>query len=246
MKEIVTLAIAGTLKKCAFTHPAEEITNLTVIGVIDARDIRFMRDSMPILKVVDLGGVTILGYSGGAGTLYGSSISYLVDEMPETSFFNLKRLKGKTSLVSVILPSDLTSIGAWGFSDCSGLTGTLTLPSGITSIGMAAFSGCSGLTGALTLPSGITSIGFATFAACSGLTGVLTLPSGLTDIEDYAFSGCSRLTKITNLNPVPVAISATVFDKVKKSTCVLKVPANSVSLYQAAAVWKDFKIRAIE
>jgi uncharacterized repeat protein (TIGR02543 family) len=110
----------------------------------------------------------------------------------------------------------------------------------LTSIGDYAFYGCSGFTGTLTLPAGLTSIGTDAFAECSGLTGALTLPSGLTSIEDYAFYYCSGLTEITNLNPVPITINTNVFDGVNKFACVLKVLATSLSLYQNAAVWKDF------
>ena len=69
------------------------------------------------------------------------------------------------------------------------------IPSGVTSIGTEAFSDCSGLTGSLTIPSGVTSIGNNAFRGCSGLTSV-EIPSGVTSIGDYAFFGCSKLTKV--------------------------------------------------
>ena len=88
----------------------------------------------------------------------------------------------------------VTSIGAWAFKDCSGLTGSLTIPDGVTSIGNLAFSGCSGLTGRLTIPDSMTSIGWGAFRGCTGLTGELRIPNSVTNIGYDAFRGCSGLT----------------------------------------------------
>ena len=49
--------------------------------------------------------------------------------------------KNCTALKAVILPSTLTSIGAWAFSGCDSLT-SITIPTSVTSIGERAFSGC--------------------------------------------------------------------------------------------------------
>lgn len=91
------------------------------------------------------------------------------------------------------LPSGLTSISAYAFSECSGLT-SLKLPSGLTSIGYHAFAYCSGLT-SLQFPSNLNSIGDDAFAGCTGLTS-LQLPSGLTSIGSAAFAYCSGLTSL--------------------------------------------------
>jgi hypothetical protein len=50
-----------------------------------------------------------------------------------------------------------------------------------------------------------------------------------------------RLTSITNLNPVPQTIDASVFELVTIANITLLVPASSISAYQSAAVWRDFK-----
>ena len=99
-----------------------------------------------------------------------------------------------SGLTSVTLPAGITTIGSSAFYGCSGLT-SLNLPASLTEIGMTAFKGCSGLT-SLTLPAGITSIGSSAFYGCSGLTS-LTLPAGITEIGECAFYGCSGLTSVT-------------------------------------------------
>lgn len=91
------------------------------------------------------------------------------------------------------LPSGLTSISAYAFSQCSGLT-SVSLPSGLTSIGAFAFEGCIGLS-SLQLPSGLTSIDMGAFEGCSGLTSV-SLPSGLNVISSGTFAGCYNLKSV--------------------------------------------------
>ena len=71
-----------------------------------------------------------------------------------------------------MIPSDgsVTSIGAYAFYGCSGLT-SITIPSSVTSIGNSAFYNCSGLT-SITIPYRVTSIGVYAFYGCSGLATV--------------------------------------------------------------------------
>ena len=51
----------------------------------------------------------------------------------------------------------VTSIGAWAFWVCSGLT-SLEIPNSVTSIGNAAFADCSGLT-SVEIPNSVTKVG---------------------------------------------------------------------------------------
>ena len=90
------------------------------------------------------------------------------------------------------IPSNVTSIGEWAFSGCSG---SITIPSSVTSIGNYAFSGSSGLT-AVIIPNSVTSIGEYAFQNCSGLTSI-TIPSSVTSIGEGAFRGCCGLTSIS-------------------------------------------------
>jgi len=60
-----------------------------------------------------------------------------------------------------------------------------------------------------------------------------------------AFRDCNNLQLITNLNPIPLAISSNVFEGVNQSDCILEVPASAVAAYQNAEVWKEFSIVGI-
>ena len=92
----------------------------------------------------------------------------------------------------------MTSIGAYAFSCCRGLT-NITIPNSVTSIGIGVFWGCSGLTGSLTIPNSVTSIGEYAFYNCSGLTNI-TIGNSVTVIERSAFWDCFGLTEINVLS----------------------------------------------
>ena len=154
-----------------------------------------------------------------------------------TKWIGKSAFEGCSDLTSVTIPNSVTSIGNYAFYDCTGLT-SVEIPNSVTSIGETAFSGCSGLT-SVTIPSSVTSIEYGTFSGCSSLASV-TIPNTVTSIGTGAFSGCSSLTSITNYATTPQTIYSSVFSGVDKSTCVLNVPKESVSLYQAANVWKEF------
>ena len=100
----------------------------------------------------------------------------------------------RADITAVNIGANVTAIGNYAFSDCTGLT-EVTIGSSVISIGNAAFWYCTELT-SVTIPDGVTSIGNSAFSACSRLTGVI-IPDGVTSIDDYAFSGCRGLTEVT-------------------------------------------------
>ncbi len=152
--------------------------------------------------------------------------------------------KDKTTLIqypggkqgAYTIPNNVTSIGDGAFGNCSSLT-SVTIPNSVTSIGSGAFGNCSSLT-SVTIPNSVTSIGNQAFSGCTGLTSV-TIPNSVTSIRNGAFWNCSSLTSITCEAVTPPTLSNT-FSGVDKSTCVLYVPAGSVSAYKYADEWKYF------
>lgn len=158
------------------------ITNLKLLGKIDARDFYFMRDSMPALSKLDLAKVNIKAYGDNAA-----------QKIPDFAFFNVTTYIAKTSLTSIILPTNLISIGLCSFRECAGLSGELVIPGTVTEIGMSSFVNCTGLTGNLVIPNSVSRIKDGAFRDCSGLNGNLILPNSLKYIEAYAFYNCSQL-----------------------------------------------------
>lgn len=99
-----------------------------------------------------------------------------------------------SGLTSVTIPNSVTSIGNYVFYGCSGLT-SVSIPNSVTSIGEDAFHDCRGLT-SVEIPNSVTSIGYQAFLGCSGLTSI-TIPNSVTSIGNFAFEDCSSLASVT-------------------------------------------------
>ena len=142
------------------------------------------------------------------------------------------------SLTSVTIPNSVTTIGSYTFWYCSGLT-SITIPNSVTSIGSSAFSNCSGLT-SVTIPNSVTSIGERAFADCSSLTSV-TIGSGVQTIRSSAFANCQELTDVyCHAESVP-STEGNAFSGSYIEYSTLHVPEASISAYQTAEPWKNFK-----
>ena len=109
----------------------------------------------------------------------------------------------------------------------------------ITRIGNDAFYSCVGML-SVEIPNTVTSIGDTAFGECQYLASV-TIPSSVTSIEDYAFTECYNLRDVTCLAITPPTLYGQgVFEQNTYTSCILKVPAESVSDYQEAYVWSNF------
>ena len=136
------------------------------------------------------------------------------------------------TLLSIILPNSVKTIGESAFDDCSGLT-SITIPNSVTSIGNYAFCDCSGLT-SIEIPNSVTSIGNYAFRLCEGLTSI-EIPSSVTSIGNDAFYGCGGLTSVTIGNSVTI-IGDYAFEDCRGLTSIT-IP-NSVTIIGGSA-FKD-------
>ena len=226
----IKLEEAGTLPSKIGDTKKYKITNLKIMGEINGTDLCFIREMAGSdregwrtegkLATLDLSGAKIVR---GGGIYYNSVNCYTSDDVIGNYAFS-----GCRSLTSLILPSNVTSIGYSAFYGCIRLT-SLTLPSSVTSIGSSAFEACYGLF-SLTLPSSVTEIGESAFRGCSGLTS-LTLPSSVTSIGKSAFEGCSGLTSIYVSWESPLSIDASTFKDANTGKCILYVPKGTYDDY---------------
>ncbi len=191
----VNVTVSGTLSSLISSQERGVITHLTVTGNIDARDVKFMRDDMGILMAIDMGGATVMSYTGSGGTIE-SSTTYPAGEMPEYSFKYPQWSSGKFSLQTIVLPNNLTSVGRFAFAYCSALQGKINIPGSVTNIGERAFYYCDNITG-LVLGGSVVNIGDAAFALCKKLTGEIGIPASVRNIADAVFSDCNLIKTLT-------------------------------------------------
>jgi len=194
----INVTTAGTLTTLISTQDKAIITDLTLTGNIDARDVKCMRDELKKLAILDISEVNIIAYTGTSGTAASSSTIYPANEIPANSFYDPDWI-ANTALKTIKLPNSITSIGNSAFESCKGLFGPLTIPNSVITIGESAFKSCKGITGSLIFPNSVTSIGGGSFYDCTGLDGILTLSSSLTSIGRYAFWNCIGLNGLLTI-----------------------------------------------
>jgi hypothetical protein len=228
------------------------VTHLTIKCNIDARDVKYMRDSLYSLSFLDLSEATLVAYSGLDGTSSSTNPipNYPANSMPAYSFQN------KTMLLSVKLPENITDIGNNAFNGCHGIKDTVIIPNtvvsigsnafyacnklpfvkfgrSVTSIGSNTFYNCSGIKGTLTIPALVSSIGSYAFYSCSGISGALIIPDSVTSIGPYAFCECNKLSSV-KLGRSVQTIGSCAFRNCSKINTAIIIP-NSVTSIEGSA-----------
>ncbi len=182
------------------------ITVLKVVGTMDARDFRFITESLNEITTLDLSDATIVPYNN-SKAVYGTVTFYYENEIPRTAFFGKK-------LTTVSLPEGLQTIGYAAFAGCYQLR-SITLPESLTYIDDYAFAG-SGLT-SVVIPRTVTGMGKGVFSRCESMTSAVVnclmlnsftflgdvslsnvqLGADVKFISEGAFNGCKALKTIT-------------------------------------------------
>lgn len=96
---------------------------------------------------------------------YYSSLNGVLYDEGKTTLYRVPQ-----ALKEVAIPSSVTDIAAYAFSECSSIT-SLTLPASLKSIREGAFYRCYGLT-TLEIPASVTTIEFYAFAQCRALQSI--------------------------------------------------------------------------
>lgn len=240
MKEYIVInSTAGHLKDSitAAKKDYKKVENLKITGEINGVDFYFMRDSMLMLRALNLKEVKIARTDEllhfGSGSC--QPRTYDEDEIPEGAMAN------KNSLLQLILPDKLKIINVGAFTECKNLTGSLIIPEGVIKIEAGAFYNCKNLTGTLSLPSTLKSLGDGwdrywyggTFGYC-GFTCELILPTNLEYIGTTCFSECTNLYGTLHLPDKLEKIEAGAFHYCRNLTGSLTIPQGVTAIPETA------------
>ena len=139
--------------------------------------------------------VEIMKYNGSASTV---TVPAKIKDIPVKAingnpYSGLGAFARNDSIVNVVLPDSILTIGGGAFRMCSYLK-SVNIPKSVTYIGNYAFADSPKIT-QITIPASVTSVGKGLCANCSSLQSVVWKPSYLIPVN--AFENCSKLTKVT-------------------------------------------------
>ncbi|WP_433277083.1 InlB B-repeat-containing protein [Treponema sp. SP13] len=166
---------------------------------------------------------------GKAGTSY--TVPASVTVLGESSFYYSEKL------TSIVLQTGLTTVEDFGLHCCPNLQ-TVSIPSSLTSIGRNFL--CISKVEHVKIPEGVTELKSQFLDECSELKTV-ELPASLTTTNGYFCGSCTKLQTVTCKAATPPVLTSSDFKNVVLAGVTLKVPSASVSAYQNAPIWKDFK-----
>ena len=159
-----------------------DVTELSVIGEIDAVDMQFMSHELRSLSSLDLSKARVVAYDSGERLLSGVAYSP-AGELPAGIF------AGATFSVFKF-PSGIISVGDGAFAGSRVVS--VDIPATVVSFGRHVFSGCERLEDVTV---NIDSVPDGTFKGCVSLSSV-NLWAGTSSIGESAFAGCVSLESI--------------------------------------------------
>ena len=185
----------------------------------------------------------------GVGDYAFDSCSSLVNVVFEDGFAELwlgsngsAPLFGDSPLDSVYIGRKITyeTSGRCGYSPFYRNTSlrTVVVTDAETEICDNEFYGCSNLKN-ISVGNGITRIGNWAFSGCSSLDCVV-LGENVASVGEEAFSDCANVTRILSKAKTPPTCGKQALDDINKWECILSVPNEAKSKYQAAGQWRDF------
>ena len=132
-------------------------------------------------------GIRIDSVSAGGGIV----IPEFIDGLPVVKIADKAFYKRK-DISSIILPRYLNEIGEEAFSESSIVS--MVVPDSVESIGKYAFNNCRKLE-SIILPERLKTIKYSTFGGCSALTAI-RIPTNVASIGDKAFDRCGKLKRV--------------------------------------------------
>ena len=208
---IVSLMLPDTSTVITTGSPGvSAFNNFTSLRSMSGKNITELGDyafyNQTLLEYVDLPALASIGNFAfrGCTALTDISIPESVSEIGNAVFSGCAD-------ISVTICTD--SVKNWSpvFSNTTGLT--IILDSNVSSIGDDAFYDCASLI-AISIPGSVNEIGESAFYNCAGLTEI-SIPASVSSIGEYAFYGCTGLSEIQvdPFNADYISIDGILYDK---------------------------------
>lgn len=220
----VVLTNAGTLETL-LGNQKSTLENLKLKGPFNALDAKCMRE-MSVLKNLDMKEVQIIG---GEDVYYGNH-KLEDNKIGDLMFSSLK------TLISVILPSNVTEIGSSAFSS-SGIK-NVELPANLQSIEPYAFSSADNLQ-SIIIPDGVTIIGEGAFFSCKNIVSV-HLPLKLKRIETRMFHAANKLETV-NIPDGVESIGDWAFRNTSLKSAIIPSSVTTIGEY----AFQDTKVQSV-
>ena len=199
----------------------------------------------------NIGGVELHGFTGTISgfnvAMFSSNATGLfIGEGPTATaascFLNWSKI------TALYTPESLVTIGASSFSGLRALENVEDINRVLrnltqTVIPASAFYQADKAAGHLIIPDHITEVASQSFTALNKVT-KLTLGASLAKLNLQSFSNFSSCDEIICKRAIPPVIDSGSFANLK-STCVFKVPAASLTAYQAATNWSTYASRMV-
>ena len=185
----VEMADSGTNYTGVFTNCAN-LTSATIGSGINYISPNTFKNCTKLLSVNIASSVTKIG----AAAFFGCT-SLTTVALPSNLLTIESGAFARTGLISVTIPSSVTSIQSNGVSYANNYSSSTVVSSNIFSYVFGAFTYCPNLT-SVTFQNGVTYVGEGMFSLCSSLVNV-SLPVSITQIQPAAFLGCANLSGIS-------------------------------------------------
>lgn len=138
----------------------------------------------------------------------------------------------------LVLPKYLASVEEDAFHATS--FSHIVIPEGTERIWAETFSGFGNVADIIELPESVEEIAGGAFGGCNRISG-LKLGKNVSTIGASAFNGCFGIHSFVCEASVPPTVGEYAFEGVPKESFTLEVPEASVTAYQTAEGWREFK-----
>jgi hypothetical protein len=175
-----TVRVKGTLTDLVPATAKDTITTITLGGRLCGNDIIYLRDSLPNLKVIDMGKAKIVAGPG----------EYYLKNKTQNDTIGVRFFQGMNNIEKVTLPESVKIIANNAFYNSKALN-SVVIGEKVENIGASAFQGCTALE-EITIPASLKDFGRNAFKGASALKCMICKSETPPTLGATVFSGVDQ------------------------------------------------------